>query len=254
MLLLFLFSLPSCNAWIWTAEDFDFYCRDTNAEINFGSDFSSYPVDVTGNAWTFYDVVMEDGEPLDYLTFSGLECNVTLTELNNKKLYVATVADATESSQVSLNSSYNLPYVAEFTGAITALEVSFIENNQLRWSASGTGPVSYQIISTDNPLYLKINNVVKIQGDSWHKTGNLIIVNDILGSTHDYELSWTGLPSSPEPRNIPDDDVLDDFVENVIVPGPSFVEENFVILAIFAAIGVIVIVGTAGIVKIRDGK
>jgi len=147
--------------------------------------------------------------------------------------------------------TYAIQSVTNISHTITNLQLA---NNILSWSATGTGNTSFKIYSIDTPYYLKINNVVKLQGDSWSKSGNIITVTDTLGSTHDYVLSWTALSNDPGPGPYnPPDDVLDDFVENVIVPGSSFVEENQVILAIFAAIGVIVVVGVAVLVKIRDG-
>jgi len=207
---------PICDAWLWTAEDFEFYCRDTNAEIQFGADFYSYPVDVEGNSWTFYNITVGDGEELEYLMFSGSNCNVTLTELNNKKLYIATVADATASSQISLNSSYSLPYVQNISGAITALEVSFIENNRLTWSLTGEGPTTIKIpFYGHTPYYLKINGVVKAEGDHWSASGNTITVTDTLASTHDYELSFSGLPTphSHSPPSDTDDSLPEQLVE-----------------------------------------
>jgi len=187
------------NAWIWTAEDFEFKCSDTNAIIQFGSDFDSYPVDVDRNYWTFYNITMDDGEELEYLMFSGEDCNVTLTELNKNKLYVATVADASSNSIVSLNSNYNLPYVQNVSGAITALEVYFVKNNRLIWSLTGDGSTTIKILCKGHtPYYLKINGDEKAEGEYWSVSGNTVTVTDTLGSTHDYELGFSELFSITE--------------------------------------------------------
>ena len=244
LLIVLLSIFPLCNAWIWTAEDFEFKCSDTNTSIKFGSDFYSYPVDVDRNYWTFHNITMGDGEALEYLMFSGQNCNVTLTELNENKLYVASVSDASSSSIVSLESSSSHPYVQNVSGAITALEVYFIEDNLLNWSITGDGPTTIIIPCEGNtPYYLKINGSIKEQGDVWSVSENVVTVVDTLGSTHDYELSFAEIPSPPSPPDDPSPPepstppgsgnvVPEPLVEKIIGPIVFGITDNFIAVVI----------------------
>ena len=99
-----------------------------------------------------------------------------------------------------------------------------IENNLFTWSATGTGPITFKIFSIDNPYYLKINNVVKMHGDSWSKSGDVVTVTDVLGSTHDYELGFTCLPP-PNPKPVDNDDDWPIIIPESLVELAETVEE-----------------------------
>jgi len=140
--------------------------------------------------------------------------------------------------------------VTNVSHTITNLQT---ESNKFYWSATGEGSTSFKIYSIDNPYYLKINGVTKLEGDQWSKSGNIITVTDTLGSTHDYELSFSAPYNPPSPYNPNnDDDIWDDIVHDVVDSGTSFIEQY---LWLSVLICVCVLAAAAVLIKMwQDSK
>lgn len=171
----------------------------------------------------------------------GSNCNVTLSKLyENPKMYVATVTDATSSSLVSLTvSGYTYPYLQNVSGAITAFDVDLFSNNELAWTLTGTGTVTMKILfSGQTVYYLKINDVVKIEGDQWSASPGVVTVTDILSSTHSYVLSFhpytpTTTPSGATAPTQPEQ--LVEKLKEAVAPSFLVVTSNWV--SIFILMG-----------------
>ena len=118
-----------------------------------------------------------------------------------------------------------------------------MENNRFTWSATGTGSIIFKIYSIDNPYYLKINGVVKVEGDSWSKSGSIVTIADTLGSTHDYELGFTMLlPSKPNPSTVDDSDFIPEELVEFVDEVSEVATENLGIVIVLAIIFVGVVV------------
>jgi len=217
---------------------------------------------------TFDDVSVSDSSIIfelseDYsvsnLQFSGKNCNVTVNDLGeNYNLYRIDVSGASATSFTNFTLGYSLPYVQVVTGAITNIDVSGFESNRLTWSITGKGPctiIAY-FPTGQTPYYLKINGVVKVEGNHWSASGNTVTITDSLGSTHNYEVGALALsppsdnpPSSQEPEN----DLVEqteEFVEDIFDSGVGFVVTNWIWVII--AVAALVIIFAAVIVKKRE--
>ena len=127
--------------------------------------------------------------------------------------------------------------------AINLLTDLRYDNYKFYWSATGTGLATFQIFSIDNPFYLKIDGVTKMEGDSWSKSGPIITVNDFLGSTHDYMLSFSGLippPNPPTPND--DDDLIPEPLVEIVDDIKGIAIENLGLIIIFFIIFMCVII------------
>ena len=207
-------------------------------EIRTFDDF--FPDNGTGTL--FFDLL--DTYTISSLMFSGTDCNVTITELGEtNKLYVADVVAGSDST-VNFTLGYNLPYVQVVEGNITAVEVYPTDNNRLTWLLTGDGPTIVKIPCEGHTVYyLKTNGVTKLEGDSWSRSGNIVTVTDTLGSTHDYELSFSGGYNPPSPSS-PDDDDPVEYVHDVLDAGASFIEKYLwlivlIVVCVFVGIAVL---------------
>jgi len=172
--------------------------------------------------------------------FSGTDCNVTINELGeNNKLYVADVSGGSD-RVVNFTLGYKYPYLQTVEGEVSNIDVRIFDDNRLTWSTEGAGATTMKVHFPDGqtPYYLKINGVVKMEGNNWDASGNTVTVTDYLASTHDYELSFTGLPSPPDsstPKEAEEDSIPDQLV-NVIDTGKNFFVENWGIVLCVAGI------------------
>ena len=177
------------------------------------------------------------------LVFSGTNVNVTINELGeNGKLYVADVAGGSD-RVVNFTLGYNYPYLQTVDGEVSNIDVHIFDDNRLTWSAEGAGAATMRVHFPDGqtPYYLKVNGVVKMEGNNWDASGNTVTVTDYLASTHDYELSFTGLPSPPDSstdKEAEEDSVPDQLVD-LIVTGKNVFVENWGIVLCVAGIIVI---------------
>ena len=176
------------------------------------------------------------------LMFSGTDCNVTINDLGeNGKLYVADVVGS--DVFVNFTLGYNYPYLQTVEGEVSNVDVRIFDDNRLTWSTEGTGATTMKVHFPDGqtPYYLKVNGVVKMEGNNWDASGNTVTVTDYLASTHDYELSFTGLPSPPDSPTDkePEEDSIPDQLVDVIDTGKNFFVENWGIVLCVAGIIVI---------------
>lgn len=227
----------------------DYYLSipNSNVFLNFDEfrDFDDFFPD-NGTGTLFFDLPEE--YTVSSLSFSGENCNTTITDLGeNNKLYVADVAGASSDSSVNFTLDYGLPYLQTIEGAVTNVDVDGFESNMLTWSVDGDGPCAMRVHypTGQTSYYLKINGVVKVEGDSWSASGNTVTVTDTLGSLHDYELGFTGLPQPPvtnPPSGQDDDDLLEtgEFVMDIIGSGTDFVLANWMWIGFFLVVFVLV--------------
>ncbi len=191
-LLLFPIAVTSASyTWSWTAADFIFECPSTNATIVFQDNFSANYLEVgTGSSYyKWFNIVVGSGDELSSLQFSGENCNVTLTELNEDALLVADFSNSLISTSVTLALGYDLPSVETVDGNVTNLAMDPYQNGVLSWNLTGTGSANTTValIATYIPQSLTIDGVPSA---AWEVTGNNVIITDTLASTHSYELTF----------------------------------------------------------------
>jgi len=227
-----------------------------NVYILFDENRTFDDVSVSGSSIVFD---LSEDYSVSNLQFSGKNCNVTVNDLGeNNNLYRIDVSGASATSFTNFTLGYSLPYVQVVTGAITNIDVSGFESNRLTWSITGKGPctiIAY-FPTGQTPYYLKINGVVKVEGNHWSASGNTVTITDSLGSTHNYEVGALALsppsdnpPSSQEPEN----DLVEqteEFVEDIFDSGVGFVVTNWIWVII--AVAALVIIFAAVIVKKRE--
>ena len=242
-----------------------YYYQNTNYRLALPNDNVYLTFDETR---TFDDFIPDAGTDTLYfdlpdtytvssLTFSGSECNVTVTEIGeNNKLVVADVDVVSSSSNVNFTLGYSLPYLQYVEGDVTNVDVCKFDSNRLCYSVTGVGVATMKVHfpTGQTPYYLKINDAVST---SWSASGNTVTVTDNLGSTHDYELGFSVLPSPPSEGGTPPGDSDDDdgdipLVSDVFGAGSSFLADLGDWLWVFIFLAFVVLVCVAFLVHRRN--
>ena len=123
--------------------------------------------------------------------------------------------------------------VQNLNASTTTLGSFSFASNQLNFYANGTGYNIFKVHATSTMYYLKINNIVYLQGHHWSRTGNVITVTDTLGSTHSYLLSFRSLEPPVDdrggtgPRPAPTEQAKE-FVEEVVARSVVAITSNWV--------------------------
>jgi hypothetical protein len=232
----YVFGALSPQLYLWKANTF-YFGTSSDGRLMFASDTYTDEVDVASSFWKFHNITLGTGSELDWLRFEASNMNVTLSKLyESSKLFTASCSSVDSSSYMNLTvSGYSLPYVQKITGDLTAFDVNIVANNELAWTVSGTGAVTIKVYVPSGfaTYYLKINNVVHVQGDKWTHSGNHVTVTDTLASTNSYVLSFHALETvdsgggGEETPTTPTQQAKQ-FVEQVIAPKAMAITSNWI--------------------------
>jgi len=81
------------------------------------------------------------------------------------------------------------------------------QSSILSFYVSGTGSATIKVYYSGSliPYYVKINGMIRVEGDSWSKSSGLVTITDALGSTHTYSVGFqplSGTPTGGSPQGI----------------------------------------------------
>lgn len=193
MLLLMFANVAYCAyTWLWTANDFVFQCG--TSFLVFQDDFYANYLEIGtgGSYYKWYNLVLGSGSEISSLKFEGENCNVTLTELNEDALLVADVANASTSTSIGFTLGYDFPYLQAVEGNVTNFSVDLFANNVLTWNVTGDGSnnMTVAVAADFAPSYVRIDGVEIDEFSGWQRIGNTVYVEDVLASTHSYEMGF----------------------------------------------------------------
>ncbi len=83
------------------------------------------------------------------------------------------------------------------TPSFTISDLSF-GSNLFVWNSTGTGEASFLVYCPYTVYYLKIDDELKVEGESWSKSGNFVTITDSLSSTSEYVLGLTSFSGETE--------------------------------------------------------